>query len=183
MTATTVNKVMQQRLTRGTPVLIADSFGQAKLRGASMIVASKSTVKCNKGGRCAGEWCIGSAVFLTTPDTVGEDKQMGWRKNTVKVCLTHLKTDQGALVLPPPDIENPAPVFASRLRTAPVPVLPTNGDGANTPVSWSDLADAHRSGNLDRLALLARRLKGENEKFVRKVVDAQDKLIEVLTKE
>ncbi len=182
MTATTVNKVMQQRLTRGTPVKIADSFGQAKLRGASMIVASKSTVKCNKGGRCAGDWCVGSAVFLTTPETVGEDKQMGWRKNTVKVCLTHLKTDQGALLLPPPDLHLPSPIL-SRMPSRAEAVIPSNGSASDEPVTWGDLADAHRSGNLDKLALLARKLKTENDQFVRKVVAAQDKLIEALTKE
>jgi hypothetical protein len=183
VTTATVKKVMQQRLTRGTPVLIADSFGQAKLRGATMIVASKATVKCNKGGRCAGDWCIGAAVFLTTPSTAGEDKQMGWRRNTVKVCLTHLKTDQGALLLPPPDIGLPSPLL-SRIsnRGASEPLAAPNGNGSTTHVSWGDLADAHGSGNLDKLALLSRRLKSENEALYRKVVEAQDKLIESLTR-
>ena len=184
MTAQTVKRVMMQRLTRGTPVIIADSFGQAKLRGATMIVASKATVKCNKGGRCAGDWCIGDAVFLTTPSTASEDKQMGWRRNTVKVCLTHLKTDQGALLLPPPDIDVPSPILSrisDRGVTEPTPV--TNGNGSRTHVTWGDLADAHSSGNLDKLALLARKLKSENESLFRRVVEAQDRLIESMTRE
>jgi hypothetical protein len=176
MTTATVNEVMQQRLTRGTPVLIADSFGRAKMRGAKMIVASKSTVKCNQGGRCAGNWCIEAAVFVTEPACVSEDKQMAWRRNTVKICLTHLKTDQGALILPPPVLEVP-----SELK-GPLSTLAASANGRRgSHVTWEELAEAHRSGNLDRLAHLARRLKADTESLVRKVVEAQDRLIEALT--
>lgn len=178
MTVQTAKKVMRQRLTRGTPVVIADSFGQAKLRGAKKIVASKGPVKCNKGGRCAGEWCIGLAVFVADPNTVNTDKKMGWRGNTAKVCLTHLKDNQGVLVLGPspapqnrlPDVE-PTPGVVEQVQ-------PVNGNGSHfSVVTWDDLAKAHQDGDINRLALMARKLKTDNERLKGKVIEAQDKLI------
>ena len=181
VTAATVKRMMQQRLTRGTQVKIADSFGKANLRGVTMIVASKGTVKCNKGGRCAGDWCQGLAVFLTAPSDSGEDKQMGWRKDTVKVCLTHLKTDQGALLMPPTDLSIPTPSITRCQGPSETEAQVSNGSEPH--VTWSDLADAHSSGNLDRLAFLARKLKSENDDLFRRVVETQDKLLRTYTKE
>jgi len=175
----TVKKVMQQRLTRGTPVIVADSFGQAELRRSEMIVASKSTVKCNKGNRCAGVWCAGLAVFVTEPGTVNEDKEMGWRGGTTKICLTHLKDAEGVLILPPPihaqilpDIRD----IEEANRTAP------RGDSRSLEVTWVELAHAVSSGDLNAIAFMARTLKSENENLKSKVIAAQDKLIEHLTR-
>ncbi len=184
MPATTVKKVMQQRLTRGTPVIVADSFGQAKLRGAKMVVASRNTVKCNKGTRCAGLWCAGLAVFVTTSKSSKKDKEMGWRGNTTKICLTHLKDKDGTLILPPPIERPPAPRadyptarFAGlKVEETPAP----NGDRRTGTVSWVELAHAVESGNLDQVAFMARALKAENDELKSKVIAAQDRLIENL---
>lgn len=129
----TQTKVMEQRLVRGTPVVIADSFGQAHLRGQRQVVASKGPVKCNGKGRCAGDWCIGLAVFVTDPETVNDDKDMGWRSGTTKVCLTHLKDEGGNLVLPPPAMRVAQETLASQERTVPIPPKPEPVD--NSPVS------------------------------------------------
>jgi hypothetical protein len=183
VTAQTVKKVMQQRLTRGAPVLIADSFGQAALRGAKRIIASKGPVKCNKGGRCAGVWCVGLAVFVADPKTMNEDKEMGWRGGTTKVCITHLKDDHGVLVLPPAALQHQPvrrlPGIPSRTGDiAPVP----NGNGNSfSVVTWDDLAKAHQDGDINRLALMARKLKADNEQLKGKVIEAQDRLIRSLT--
>jgi len=193
VTAQTVKKVMQQRLTRGTPVIVAESFGQAKLRGVDMIVASKSTVKCNGGTRCAGPWCAALAVFVTSPSSSKEEKEMGWRGGTTKICLTHLKDDGGVLFVPPPIARQRTeqkvltetylrserfPVSEVKLPEAP----PSNGNGLTHEVTWADLAEAHRSGDLDKLALLARKLKAKTETLKSKVIAAQDKLIATLTR-
>lgn len=165
MTEMTI-ELMRQRLTRGTPVIIADSFGKAELRGDHMIVTSKGPVDCNKGGRCAGDWCVGLAVFVADPSNSKRDKKMGWRSGGRKVCLTHLKDTEGNLVLPPPLIRQTVP-------------RPEVGD----EVSWADLAEAHRSGDLDRLAKLARRLKNHNEKLKTHVIDLQEELLDQLSQE
>jgi hypothetical protein len=188
VTAQTVKKVMQQRLTRGTPVIVAESFGQAKLRGANMIVASKSTVKCNKGTRCAGPWCAEIAVFVTTPGSSKEEKEMGWRGGTTKICLTHLKDEEGSLLVPPPIARQRArrpeiTVNASRFEMDEVKpeAPPSNGNGLLHEVTWADLAEAHSSGDINKLALLARQLKADTEKLKTKVIAAQDKLLATLT--
>jgi len=181
VTAQTVNKVMQQRLTRGTPVVVAESFGQAKLRGKTMIVTSKGPVKCNKGGRCAGDWCVGLAVFVADAKSSRKDKKMGWRSNTKKVCLTHLKDEGGVLVLPPPLIhQTPDLPTPARLRLDDVTGTPGNG-GSIEDVTWADLAEAHRAGDLERLAMLSRMLKSQTEILKTKVIDCQARLIGHLT--
>jgi hypothetical protein len=178
-----VKKVMQQRLTRGTPVRIADSFGQAKLRGAERIIASKGPVKCNKGGRCAGDWCAGLAVFVADPKTMNEDKEMGWRGGTTKVCLTHVKDAQGALVLAPPSLR-PHNRLPETLAESTVAERPTNGNGNgkhSVVVTWNDLAVATQNGHINRLAFMARQLKADNERLKGMVIDAQEKLIAELS--
>lgn len=187
MPATTVKKVMQQRLTRGTRVIVAESFGQAKLRGAKMVVASRNTVKCNKGTRCAGLWCAGLAVFVTTTKSSKKDKEMGWRGNTTKICLTHLKDKDGTLILPPPIERQSAPkTDYPTSRFADIKVIEekpaANGDRRIGTVSWIELAHAVESGNLDQVAFMARSLKAENDGLKSKVIAAQDRLIENLTR-
>jgi hypothetical protein len=185
-----VNKVMKQRLTRGTPVIVADSFGQAKLRGKSRIVTSKGPVKCNKGGRCAGDWCVGLAVFVADPKSAKKDKKMGWRANTTKICLTHLKDEGGVLVLPPPllrqEPEQPLRLLAEhaqRFEGLEVSDPEDVGSSSVGEVTWADLAEAHRAGDLNRLALLARQLKSQTEGLKSKVIATQGRLIESLTGE
>lgn len=184
----TVNKVMKQRLTRGTPVIVAESFGQAKLRGKSRIVTSKGPVKCNKGGRCAGDWCVGLAVFVADPKSAKKDKKMGWRANTTKICLTHLKDEGGVLLLPPPLLQEPEQPLrllaehAKKFDGLEIVDPEELGNGSSpSEVTWSDLAEAHRAGDLNRLALLARQLKSQTESLKSKVIAAQGRLIESLT--
>jgi len=180
-TVNAVNKVMQQRLIRGCPVIVADSVGQADLRGKTLIVSSKGPVKCNRGGRCAGDWCVGLAVFLADPKSSKKDKKMGWRKDTAKVCLTHIKDENGDLVVPPPFARQQTalrPRPSTRLPDPP----PTNGCVTHpTEVTWADLAEAHSAGDLERLALLARALKAQSEILKSTVIESQTKLIEHLT--
>jgi hypothetical protein len=178
----TVKKVMQQRLTRGTPVIIADSFGQAELRGVKMIVASRSTVKCNKGNRCAGPWCADLAVFVTDPKTKNEDKEMGWRGGTTKICLTHLKDEEGVLVLPPPIRAQILPDFNDIQAQIQANRTASSGDNRPAEVTWVELAHAVSKGDLNAVAFMARTLKSDNESLKSKVIAAQDKLIEHLTR-
>jgi len=202
MPATTVKKVMQQRLIRGTPVIVADSFGHDELRGKKVLVASKTTVKCNKGTRCAGYWCAGLAVFVTKikptkkvkkTKTRGRGKKakakedMGWRGGTTKICITHLKDKDGVLILPPPLDRQPAPKadYPSRLDLkvieAPEALAGTNGDGRSTEVTWIALSHAVQSGDLEQIAFMARALKSENDLLKSKVILAQDRLLAQLT--
>jgi hypothetical protein len=167
---------LSQFLARGTPVIIADSFGKPKLRGAKMMVASKSTVKCNKKGRCAGNWCLGLSAFVADPDTVNDEKDMGWRQGTTKVCLTHLKDKDGNLVLPPPPPAMRVAQDAIEKAQAPRPVRSEAG-----PVSWDELAHTVADKDLPHLAFLARRLKTENDDLQRKVLVLQEKVIAQLT--
>jgi hypothetical protein len=175
MSASTVKKVMEQRLIRGTPVKIANSFGKADLRGADMIVASKGPVKCNGKNRCAGNWCIGFAVFVTDPGSMNEDKEMGWRGGTTKVCLTHLKDEDGHLVLPPPALQVAQKALASQRRDT--PTRPSEHTGV---VTWEDLANAVADQDYALVTRLARRLKRENEELKTKLIDLQQRLIEQL---
>jgi hypothetical protein len=200
MPATTVKKVMQQRLTRGTPVIVADSFGKRDVRGKKVIVASKATVKCNKGNRCAGYWCAGFAVFVTQPakkkKTAAKGKKgqakedMGWRGGTTKICITHLKDNDGVLILPPPVARQQRTIpTESRIKgvveahaaEATHAAANGNGNGQTTEVTWADLSHAHSSGNLEALGYMARALKAETEKLKTKVISAQDKLLAHLT--
>lgn len=166
------NTEFSQRLVRGTPVVIADSFGVAGLRSAKQVVASKGPVKCNGKGRCAGDWCIGLAVFTTSPDTINEDKSLGWRSGTAKVCLTHIKDSEGRLVLPPPAIR----VAQSALEK----VGPRTESTSSDPVTWQELAQTASESNWVHLVALARRLKRENEVLSQTVIKLQGSLLERL---
>lgn len=168
----TQTKEMEQKLIRGTQVTIADSFGQAHLRGSKQIVASKGPVKCNGKGRCAGDWCIGLAVFLTDPETKNDEKEMGWRSGTTKVCLTHIRDAEDNLVLPPPAMR-----VASAALESPAGVLPRVETADNSPVSWEELAQVCSERDLARLILLSRRLKRENEGLRQKLIDTQERLL------
>lgn len=176
MTAQTVKTVMEQRLIRGTRVVIADSFGKADLRGEEMIVASKGPVKCNGKGRCAGDWCIGLSVFLADPDTLHEDKEMGWRGGTTKVCLTHVKDSEGHLYLAPPALQ----IAQQALASTPRPEEPPTGATHGGVVTWEDLAQTVADRDWVRLTHLARKLKRENEDLKVRVIEAQARLIESL---
>lgn len=189
MTTQTMNKVMQQRLTRGTTVIVTDSlsFSQVKLRGKHLLVTSKGPVKCNKGGRCAGPWCVGLAIFVSTEKAAKQDKKMGWRKNAAKICLTHIKDQDGVLIVPPPILKKKkkkkASVLArpSRINS----LIETNGNGTGVSigeVTWADLAAAHQEGDIDQLALLARALKVQTGSLKTTVIESQARLIESLTR-
>jgi hypothetical protein len=201
MPALTVKKVMQQRLTRGTPVIVADSCGDRELRGKRMIVASKATVKCNKGNRCAGYWCAGYAVFVKTAAAMkaspakGRKKRakqdMGWRGGSAKICVTHLKDKDGVLVLPPPAARQTRTKLTTESRLKDVVeahdaevehAATSNGNGKTSEVTWADLSHAHASGNLEALGYMARALKAETERLKTKVISAQDKLLVHLTR-
>ena len=154
-------------------MVVGNSYSKSAYHGKTMVVASKNTVPCRGGGRCAGDWCEALSVFLVEESTVLDDQKMGWRKGSIKVCLTHLKTEDGKLILPPPGLEGEdKPLTALAQSDQEVVEVDT--------VTWSDLAEAHASGNLNQLAYLARKLMSENEVLSRKVIEAQDKLIQVL---
>jgi len=180
----TVNEVMKQRLTRGTPVVIAESYRSPDLRGKNMVVASKTTVPCKGDERCAGDWCDGNAVFLTTPESFQQDKRLAWRKNTVKICLTHLKDKNGVLLAPPPLLsqnahaDQPLTKLANEVAQA---GEQRSEEDEDVSVSWNELARAHQAGDINKLAFLARALKRENEKLVRRTLAVQEKLIERLS--
>jgi hypothetical protein len=126
------------------------------------------------------------AVFVAEAKSAKKDKKMGWRANTVKVCLTHLKDEQGVLLLTPPLLQQPAALATLTGRPSvrlAEEVAPPAGNGQVTgEVTWADLAAAHQSGNIDALALLARALKAQAEDLKSKVISSQTKLIENLTR-
>jgi len=171
MSTQTVKKVLEQRLTRGARVTVADSFSKATMRGSEQIVASKGPVKCNGKGRCAGDWCAGLAVFVTDPTANNEDKEMGWRGGTTKVCLTHLKDEDGELLVAPPTL--------CRERR---PSSSANSAPHEGVVTWEDLANVVADGDFNALVQLARALKRENEVLKTQVIEAQSDLIGRLRK-
>ncbi len=179
----TVKDMMQQRLQRGTPVVVADSLAlpNAKIRGKELLVASTGPVKCNKGGRCEDPTrCIGLAVFLATPEVVKKEKRgrkrMGWRKGAAKLCITWLSDTDGNLILPKSLAET-----AKTTRRRKSRIAETNGNGEEIrEVSWSDLAEAYAADDIESLSLMARSLKAETESLKSKVIAAQDRLIESL---
>ena len=189
-------------------MIVADSFGKRDVRGKKVIVASKATVKCNKGNRCAGYWCAGFAVFVTQPakkktPTKGKKgkakEEMGWRGGTTKICVTHLKDMDGVLILPPPverqrqtiptesrivmpiRLKGEVDHAAAEVAHAEVAHAAANGNGKPGEVTWADLSHAHASGNLEALGYMARALKAETEKLKTKVIAAQDRLLIHLT--
>lgn len=171
-----ITDVIRSRLPRGTRVVIADSFGKPEFRGMEVVVASKGPVKCNGGGRCAGDWCVGLAVFVADEhDANDPDKKMGWRSNAKKVCVTHLRDVDDHLILPPPfSTEDNRSVFEALVRDEPLPTNDSRGD----VVTWDALARAHADGDITLLAMLARKLKADNEQLRTKVLEVQEKLID-----
>ena len=109
---------------------------------------------------------------------------MGWRANTTKICLTHLKDAEGTLILPPPLLTQRREVAVPDVdRFKEVEVSEPTGNGSDIEVSWSDLAEAHRSGDVNALALLARRLKTRTEELKTRVIDLQERLLEQVTRD
>ena len=161
MSVSTVKKVLEQRLIRGTKVVVAESFEKGALRGKTLVVASKQVVTCKKGGRCAGNWCVGLAVFATNASNFKKDKKLAWRTGAHKICLTHLTDEDGELFLPPSAIS-----VAQEALVEP------------QVVTWEDLACASADQDVHALVNIARRLKRENEQLVRKVIEVQNQLIE-----
>lgn len=174
----TLMQELDRRLVRGTRVIVADSVGHAHLRGVEQIIASKAFVKCNRGDRCAGDWCIGRAVFVMDPATKNDDRDMGWRNGTTKLCITHLKDMEGNLILPPSAME----VAQEALERQAVVTNTRVRSGAGDPVTWEELATTASERDWAHLVSLARRLKRENETLTQKVVDLQAKVIEQLTR-
>lgn len=174
---------LSHTLIRGARVKIGDSFADEKLRGVETTIRSKGLVTCNGRGRCAGDWCIGSAVFVVDPnvDQTSEDgKKAGWRHGAAKVCLTHLLTTEGERVLPPEaTVVNLDPVEVEDSEPQPKTPAPTYITPEPLPgiVTWVALAEAHAKGDTNGLANMARALKAENENLVRRLVDAQDREI------
>lgn len=173
----TVDQVMKHRLTRGSPVVVAESFKRTSLRGATMLVASKGVVKCNKGGRCAGDWCIGQAVFVMSEKAYNEESKMGWRSGTTKVCLTHLRDTEGEKLLP------------LALVTVAMPSLPDlvpepeSDNGIDVKVvTWEALSQAYQGNNIQLVMILARKLKTDNEKLQANLVESQGQVIETQEK-
>lgn len=160
MTASTVKMVLEQRLIRGTKVIVADSFEKAQVRGKTLVVASKQPVPCKRGGRCAGNWCVGLAVFAAPGKVFKKDKKLAWRTGAHKICLTHLLDEEGELLLPPPAVS-------------------VGQDALSEPqvVTWEDLANAAADQDLHTLICYARTLKKSEELLLRKLVAAQEERI------
>lgn len=170
------------RLVRGATVVIGPTFDQQELRGKEMVLRSKGMVPCNKKGRCAGDHCVGKAVFVTEPD-YQEKEGAGWRDGTTKVCLTHLVDEHGEPLIPfnedvlePADgsSENRAALSSGSrpalppVRTAPNNLPPQAGEG----VTWQALAEAAKERDTERLIVIARALKTENEILARRLINA-----------
>lgn len=169
----TTKTLLEQRLVRGTPVIIADSFARPALRSAEQVVASKGPVKCNKGGRCAGDWCVGLAVFTMDPETLHDDKDMAWRSGTTKVCLTHIKDEDGQLILAPAALTVAKSALERPRGPMPQP--------SNQLVTWEALANVVANQDWAQLSFMARTLKRENEELKSKMIEIQSKVIESLT--
>lgn len=108
-------------LVRGVTVVVGETFPDEELHGAKMKIASKGVVKCNGGKRCAdNDACVGLALFLTSPETFNPepDSATGWRSNTTKICLTHLKDEDGASLLSDKRVKGAAPVATSTPKQA-----------------------------------------------------------------
>jgi hypothetical protein len=175
-----ITKIMKGRLPRGTRVVVGNSYDRPELRSREVVVTSKGPVKCNGKGRCAGDWCVGLAVFVADEkDANDPDKKMGWRSNARKVCVTHLRDDEDRLILPPP--------FAATEDRSVFEAL-AKGDSAPTSevqidvVTWDALARAHANGDINLLAMLARKLKADNEQLRTRVLEVQERLIEQITR-
>jgi hypothetical protein len=192
-----------ENLTRGSVVVVGDTFSKEELHGAKMRVASKGTVKCNGKGRCAGDHCIGLAVFVTAPETYEEepDGSTGWRSNTTKICLTHLQDEAGNPLVngdtpvPAPAAEAPKKKRRGRKKkneSVLVPEMPpaqqsgtvmappaTPGDQASV-VTWEMLAFAFARKDLTGLSIYARRLMAENQLLTKRLIDMQQRIIDGL---
>jgi len=185
-------------IARETRLVIADSYNDEEYRGRTLKVWSKGTVKCNGRGRCGGDHCIGLAVFLTDLSRK-DDGSAGWRSNTIKVCLTHLLTEDGDPLVPPgtprpaeedETAEKPKAEKKGKTKKAKAPAPeaapeapPTDngGSGGNgVVVSWEELAEAAQSRDTTRIAQLARLLKAENERLLVQLIQVQQKLIAIL---
>jgi hypothetical protein len=99
MTTQSVIGSLSEVLVRDAKVVVGDTHKEHA--GETMVVASKGTVPCNGKGKCAGDNCVGLAVFVTDQDyAANPDPTKGWRHNTAKICLTHLQDEDGNPLIP-----------------------------------------------------------------------------------
>lgn len=186
-TATMVKKTVSG-LQRHGFVVIGDSYSDESIHGERVEIISKGPVVCNKKGRCADEsQCIGAkgALFVRDPNykPTGDEAPTGWRTGTLKICLTHLRNEHGAALLPDAPVvqtvvEKKVPRKKKTSDNADVAITTeTLPAPAHAMVTWEALAHAAQSRNPEQLALLARQLKSENEMLVRSLLEAQRKVI------
>ncbi len=175
---------IDQTLVRGASVTVSSTYTEKpELAGITTTLRSKKPVHCNKKGKCAGDHCIGKAVFVNDP-TVEPIEGSGWRHGTAKICLTHIIDSDSIPILLPESTVVGEPVsdlvpetygFYAESREV-------NEDPYHTgQVLWQDLAHAAADRDTDLLVFLARKLKKENEQMTRQLLDAQARIIGTLS--
>ena len=185
-TRASLKKALKTSLRREGKIKVSDTYPREDLRGKTLTIASKGTTVCNGKGRCASDaHCIGLSVFVTDPVVPAakakKDKKIGWRHGTVKICLTHLKDEDGKGLIP---LDVPLPARQKRTPRSDVSEpfatlpLPTNGGTGIRGVSRERIDEAHALGDVSALATYARLLKSEHEKMALRLVNAQAKLLE-----
>jgi len=164
---------IDQRLVRGTTVSVMSSYVEKpELGGITTTLRSKKPVPCNGKGKCAGDHCVGKAVFVDDP-TVEPIEGSGWRHGTAKICLTYILDENNAPILPTETLDT----CGLEVESREVNEDPYHSD----EVLWQELAHAHTNQDTDLLAFLARKLKKENEQLTRKLLATQSRLIESLS--
>ena len=174
MTAVATRDKLMHELIRGTRLKVGPSYSRGALKpGTEVVVASRATIRCNKGGRCAGPHCTGLAVFVALPDDAEKEggKDHGWLRNTQKVCLTHLLDATGQPLIPlaeqePSTAPEETPMALNRLNGT----LPKS-------ITWEHLAEVAQEGDKEKIIKVARALKAEVESLQREVIFCQREVI------
>lgn len=174
---------IKKNIVRGTKVGIRTTTDETALHGREMFVASHGIVACKQDGRCADDAkCNGYAVFVSAEDRTKVEVEGGWRKGTNKLCLTHVTLDgepliraRGATTAEPAESEAEGPEVAE----------------ADGPVTWEQLAQAAQEAEakcgkrgaaaVAQLILLSRRLKSEDERMTKLLVQTQSELLKIQT--
>ena len=150
--------------------MVADTFAKEAYHGR-MAVKSKKLSPCNKGSKCSDpRLCNGKSVFVTPVDKLEDNSNGtgggGWRAHATKVCLTHISFEDGMSVLD-----------AVPLTSIGDSLDGVEGMSSTARVTWAQLAEAAHAADTPAVIMMARKLKAENETLVRRLLDAQQKLI------
>jgi hypothetical protein len=155
-------KSLGERLVKGASVKIAQNHEREDFRGLVTQVGSNGLVACSPG--CDLPGCVERAVFVVDPSVEPKEKA-GWRHGKAKICLTQiLDAATGEHLIPVAEPAKSAETQQTEQDQQP-------------GVSWESLARAHARKDINKLAMLARALKTENESLFRRLVDAQAQLL------